>query len=357
LLPANDATCVQPERRVATGATMTLNKTVVKSGFFAVLLLATQNVFANDSSAELGIGGLTLTQSDSISLDREDLYISAAEVRVRYEFTNASDQDQEVLVAFPLPDIDPSEQEGDRTTPDYENQLNFKTLVDGKRITYEFYQRAFFKDADITDRIKAIGLPLVDTTAGDSFDKGINALAKGERAVLVTEGLVEEIGSDGTQTLWRANWLIKTSVTRKQVFPAKSTIKVEHSYVPFAGGSVGGSLEPQYRDQDFAKAQKNKYCIDAGWFRSFDKEGRKRAGSAGGAFPHSETWLSYVLSSGANWKGPIKDFRLVVDKGNAANMVSFCASGVKKISPTQFEVRYKDFEPKDDLNILIVNWI
>jgi hypothetical protein len=36
--------------------------------------------------------------------------------------------------------------------------------------------------------------------------------------------------------------------------------------------------------------------------------------------------------------------------------VSFCAEGVKKISPTQFEVRKTDFEPTQDLNVLIVDW-
>jgi hypothetical protein len=320
------------------------------------LALATPHALANDSSAELGIGGLTLLQSESISLDREDLYISAGEVRVRYEFTNTSDKDQDVLVAFPLPDIVPSEQDVDRATPDYESHLNFKTLVNGKPLKYEIVQQAFFKDLNVTEIIKGMGLPLIDSVADDGFDKVINAMAKGERAALVSEGMIAEIGSNGTNTLWRANWMVKTSVTRKQVFPAKSKIKVEHSYTPFAGGSVGGALEPPNRDIEFVQAQIRKYCIDEAWFRSFDKEGLKRSGKPKGPFPHGETWLSYVLSSGANWKGPIKDFRLVIDKGRPSNMVSFCANGVKKVSQTQFEVRYKDFEPKDDLNVLIVSW-
>lgn len=46
----------------------------------------------------------------------------------------------------------------------------------------------------------------------------------------------------------------------------------------------------------------------------------------------------------------------MVDKGKAENIVSFCMSGVKKISPTQFEVRRKNFEPEGDLQILIVDW-
>lgn len=69
-----------------------------------------------------------------------------------------------------------------------------------------------------------------------------------------------------------------------------------------------------------------------------------------------EHWLDYVLKSGANWRGPIKDFRMVIDKGKPDNLISLCATGVKKISPTQFEIRKTNFEPKDDVEILIVEW-
>ena len=66
--------------------------------------------------------------------------------------------------------------------------------------------------------------------------------------------------------------------------------------------------------------------------------------------------MDYVLKSGANWKGPIKDFRLVVEKDKPENFVSFCMDGVKKISPTRFEVRKANFEPANDLSILIVEF-
>jgi hypothetical protein len=49
-----------------------------------------------------------------------------------------------------------------------------------------------------------------------------------------------------------------------------------------------------------------------------------------------QSWMGYVLKSGANSAGPIKKFRLVVGKGPADNLVSFCMSGAKKISATQF---------------------
>jgi hypothetical protein len=102
-------------------------------------------------------------------------------------------------------------------------------------------------------------------------------------------------------------------------------------------------------------AYAREYCIDDDFIQSFD---RKRAAMNKDREPrmYSETWVDYILSSGANWKGPIKDFRLVVDKGNADNLVSFCMAGVKKIAPTRFEVRKSNFEPRSDLHILIVKF-
>jgi hypothetical protein len=148
---------------------------------------------------------------------------------------------------------------------------------------------------------------------------------------------------------------VQTSVTRKQVFKAGATVKVQHSYKPLAGGSVGGGLSPQYREENWAKSNVAKFCIEDSWFKSFDKQLPKYV-SEQNSTGYSEIWLGYVLKSGANWKGPIKDFRLVVDKGKPDSLVSFCGDGVKKISPTQFEVRKKDFEPTQDLNVLIVDW-
>lgn len=55
-------------------------------------------------------------------------------------------------------------------------------------------------------------------------------------------------------------------------------------------------------------------------------------------------------------RGPIRDFRLVIDKGKAGSLVSFCMDGVRKISPTQFEVRKTNFEPRRDLPVLIAEF-
>jgi Domain of unknown function (DUF4424) len=299
---------------------------------------------ANDSESELAIGGLVLKQSDSISLDSEDLYLSQDLVHVKYRFTNTSDKDITTLVAFPLPDA-PGEENG-KGMVDFRTQLEFKTTVDGKPLQLDYVQQAFFNGDDVSARLVGIGIPLPE--GDDAFHRTINALPEAARRQLIADRLIEPAGSDGNP-LWTAKWTLRTTVTRQQAFPAGKTITVEHKYRPMAGGSVGGALEPDYRGEDWHKSQVRKYCIEDSWFKTFDKRRQKTPG-------YSEAWLGYILKSGANWKGPIRNFRMVIDKGKPETLVSFCADGVKKISSTQFEVRKTNFEPDKDVNILFINW-
>jgi hypothetical protein len=75
-------------------------------------------------------------------------------------------------------------------------------------------------------------------------------------------------------------------------------------------------------------------------------------GEAGGLLP--ETTVGYILKTGANWRSPIRNFRLVVDKGSPDNIVSFCGTGIRKISPTQFEMQRTNWRPDRDLRVLIL---
>jgi hypothetical protein len=65
--------------------------------------------------------------------------------------------------------------------------------------------------------------------------------------------------------------------------------------------------------------------------------------------------IGYVLTTGGNWRSPIGSFRLVVDKGDARNIVSFCGQSVRRISPTQFEMRRTNWRPERNFEVLIVH--
>lgn len=304
---------------------------------------------ANDSTAAIGIGGLTLTRSEAIRLDQEELFLSREQVRVNYVFTNTTDRDIETLVAFPLPDIVHSPID---RVPDYGRELNFRTLVDGQPARLELVQRASFRGRDITARLQGLGLPLVGL--GDAFAAAVNRLTPAARAPLLREELLIDGGTDGKTQLWDALWTTHTTVTRRQLFPASRSLRVEHSYVPFAGGRVGGGLNPDQRRTPEFREQRQRQCIDDAFLAGFD---RRRAAMPRGDDPgYSEVWLQYVLRSGANWAGPIRDFRLVVDKGNPRSLISFCGTGVRRLDDRRFEVRYQNFTPDRDLDILIVDF-
>ncbi len=319
-----------------------------------LILLSSLNVLANDTEAELAIGGLRLLQSDAISLDKEELYISQDEVRVDYVFTNTTDKDVEILVAFPLPEQGFPNGD-DSGIYDLAKDLEFKTLVDGKPVQYEVVTQALAGGEEITPLLDKIGLNRdAQWKEGVNPDASLASVNAAARDKLIALGALKNEGSEA-EPYYMQKWVVQTSVTRKQVFKAGASVKVQHRYKPLAGGSVAGGLSPQYRNEDWAKQNITKFCIEKDWLKSFDKQIPKHV-SDKNPTGYNEIWLGYVLKSGANWKGPIKDFRLVIDKGKPDSMISFCSEGVKKISPTQFEVRKTDFEPTQDLNVLIVHW-
>jgi hypothetical protein len=104
--------------------------------------------------------------------------------------------------------------------------------------------------------------------------------------------------------------------------------------------------------EDWFAGYRRKYCMDRDFIASAERV--RRATKTQFGAPFSEQRISYILSSGGNWSRPIGDFRLVVDKGDASSLVSFCGEGVRKIGPTLFEMRRTNFTPKSDLNVLIL---
>ena len=111
------------------------------------------------------MGSIVFTKVAPVRMKSEDLYISPANIHVRFEFTNDTDRDFETVVAFPLPDIDVS---SSRTmafgtiTEDPVNFVGFRALVDGKPIKFQVEQRAISLKSgkDVTALLKEAGLPV-----------------------------------------------------------------------------------------------------------------------------------------------------------------------------------------------------
>jgi hypothetical protein len=310
---------------------------------------------ANDSSAELRQGGLVLTRNAGVQMRSEDLYISPKAVRVRYRFLNTTPRDQSVLVAFPMPDItvDGIDQNISIPTENPENILNFSTRVEGKPVKARVEQKVFRGGVDRTALLRGLGVPLGPhlRSAGAALDR----LPKATQARLVKLKLAVpeeyDVGK-GMERHYQPTWTLKTTYYWDQVFPTGREIAVEHDYTPSVGSSAGTSVGADYsRNTPDARRMERRYCIDQNFTNAVERG--KRAKKADYP-PYFEQRIEYILSSGANWGAPIGDFRLVIDKGQADALVSFCGEGVRKIGPTQFEVRKTNFRPTSDLSILIL---
>lgn len=310
---------------------------------------------ANDSTAELAAGGLVLTRTDAITMRSEDLYISADEVRVRYVFANTSGRDVTTRVAFPMPDIGgPEFYFHDTNIPggdDPANLLAFATRVDGRPVTMAVEQRAFVEDREVTDWLTRRGIPLSLHVEG--MIARLDALSAADKAEAERLGIAvpdEYDSGKGWEKHWNPAWILKTTFHWEQTFPAGRELVVEHRYKPATGSSVGTIVgAPGMAEAEDWSETRDRYCIDGDLLAAV----KRRQGEAEYP-PFWEKRVAYILKTGGNWAGPIGDFRMVVDKGAAENLVSFCAGGVRKIAPTQFEVRHQNWTPDRDLNVLVL---
>ena len=321
---------------------------------FALVLLASAPAFANDSTAEIKTGGLALTRTDAISMDSEQLFISLDEIRVAYRFRNQTDADVDTIVAFPMPDIQYNP-DGNVALPDSksDNFLGFSATIEDQPVAVQLEQRAFASSLDVTDTLKQAGVPLFPF--GDAAFNALKSLPADTLHDWVSRGIVfmerYDVG-EGMKDHPTPFWVLKSTYWWRMTFPAGRTIAVAHRYTPSVGATVGVNF---FQDGHLAGATyedyRQRYCLDDG----FGKAVLKATKQAGSDYPpFSESRISYVLTTGSNWAGPIGSFSLTVDKGSTDNLVSFCGSGVHKVGPTAFEMTAKDFSPARDLNVLIL---
>jgi hypothetical protein len=322
----------------------------------AIATLAVGPALANDTTAELSTGGLIFVHNDDVEMQSEELAISSNEVSVRYRFFNKADKEITVLVAFPMPDIvvEGPDEPVAVPTEDPVNLLAFKTTVNGTPVTTDVEQRVIAVGLDRTQLLRSLGIPLAPHLA--STNQALDRLPPDKWDELLRLGLaeIEEYDSGrGTRQHLGARWTLQTTFYWQQTFAPNAETAIEHHYQPSVGASVQTSLgSPDEAKEPWYEEYKERYCFNHEFLVAVERA-RKAANSKFGA-PFAEERIDYILNTGANWSGPIKEFRLVVDKGAAENLVSFCGDDVKKISETQVELRKTDYTPDGNLSILFL---
>jgi hypothetical protein len=326
----------------------------------ATALLSVSAAHANDTTAELGTGGLVFITTDQLKMKSEDLFVSPEQVKVTYEFQNLTDKPLDVLVAFPMPDVEGS---GDFNVavPDREsdNMFGFTTTFNGEPVDATLHQQAYAFNLDQTAVLEEIGVPM--TPFGERTRELLQELDEESIQKLLHLGLVIPMqygdGNDNWKTYYEPVWTLKSTYSWEAHFEPGETAEVVHTYTPSVGGTVAVTfLAPPDEYGDRAPEYKKKYCTDDDLIDTVTKT--LPSPEEYYAAPFYESWITYIWSTGNNWAGPIEDFTLTIDKGDPKNLVSFCWDGaVKKIGPTTFQMKAKDWYPPYDheLDILILD--
>ncbi|MCL4674816.1 MAG: DUF4424 family protein [Pararhodobacter sp.] len=327
-------------------------------------VLAAQPGSANDSVAGFGVGGLELRQTDAVRLVREHLQITKDEIRVDYVFRNETDAPVSGIVAFPLPPVGGEDWLEGYALPlsgrmDY---VGFTTLVDGEPVTMTPEHRITLDGVDRTDELLAIGVQAVAVHNWEVLEMARRDWTPDQEAALAAQGFVDENG--------RPRWVLHSTYWREQRFAPHTDVRVSHRYHPVSGGSVDSwfpgpdpaiaRAEPQTEAQAEARADydamrdtmRARYCVTP------EDEARMRAqvnGETGlvGFSTFFSTEIDYILTTGANWRGPIGDFTLVVEAPGAHDFLFLCLPGARWVSQSRVEFSARDFVPTQDLSIYI----
>lgn len=330
------------------------------------LLSAISPAHPNDTTATLGAGGLELTVSTDITMEKEELYLSTKDVRVSYLFRNTSKADIQTRVAFPMPEVPFGPIDNVvLPQPDRDNFVGFTVKVDGEQIRPELHVRAlstpvddgaakgiFPQATDMTEAVRRAGLPI---NAGlESWKSTLSAMPEVQRKALVSEGLLYDGDGDASPDSLSPQWSMHETYHWQQTFPAGKAVKVEHHYKPVSGMSffAGDASDLDTIGATFGK----RYCLDqnglAGIRRLLDKARSASAAGKDGTYVFA-TETEYVLRTGANWKGPIGDFGMTIDKLFPDAVLSTCADGIVKTGATTFTVERTHFVPEHDVRFVV----
>ncbi len=140
-------------------------------------------------------------------------------------------------------------------------------------------------------------------------------------------------------------WQVAATFFWQQSFPVGKEVVVEHQYEPL----VGFTFDSAYY-QGLYIAQMLPPCLDERKGRILGNRLIKDYAKIVDQNPYIVRYdLEYILGTGRNWKGPIGEFRLSIQK-DADEILSYCfPAKLKKISSTVYEFHQKDFVPPDNL--------
>jgi len=300
--------------------------------FVVAVLLSSSPAAADDSLAVIGAGGIELLKSDHIAMLEQNLALSPHQVRTRFLFRNESAEDIRTLVAFVMPDVT-ADDLLKRGTDDILRHLSFTVEVGGQRLEPRAEIRALLDGEDVTAKLKDYGIVLRERQNFTDIVREAD-LAPDQMRGLRREGLLHALSADvpGWDTRIRLYW--------EQTFPAGKPVEIVHTYVPLLGTDnvpPSALAIPSFIDR---------FCMTAAQ-KSTAREILAKQTSA-------VRYLDYILSTGANWKGPIGRLTIDIRADHPSDVAAACLPGSVRRGPAFLEVVATDTKPQQDIRVMFV---
>jgi hypothetical protein len=327
------------------------------------LLTAPAPARADDGAAALAAGGLVFVKAPGIVMQREDLTLSPARIRVRFEMRNDRTVPATLRVAFPLPDVPlltPGGWEtqsgahvalgGDVTDPRF---IDFTVRVNGRVVQPELEVRAVLPDGHDVSAVlrEAGGTGLLLQPRW--FDPG--TLAPAVRHRLLDVGAIKPAEPGDRASPDVAQWVTRIKFHWEQIFPPGVTV-IEHSYRPVLGFNYVARVDGHWNGTG-AGALERAFCIDPATDRALRRLATPN-------HPPVGYEVGYVLATAATWDGPIGTFHLTIEGGQVppgvfaggnVALISLCTElKLRETGKLRFEATEQGYRPPGDLRALFV---
>jgi len=320
---------------------------LITVAFLFALLFSPISSHAYDGPVliKLKATGLQIGVRPNIPAQSTTIKMSKDLVNIRYELKNVGEKDLTSYLYFSLPAIQPrhADNRAAFAQPLGDNPVRLDVKVNGEAIDFQTQQRAVYMGLDISDKLRASGLPL--SPFGSDLTKAMKALSSKTLSDLSDQGIVSH---------WGASWDLMTTHYWRQDFPAKQTQNIEISYKPVFGMFVDSFLKMgdkivlglEAENSDFlcmTKAQKME--LNARFAHAKTEEGDR---------PYTIFPIIFDLVNVNKQYGSIGKLSFQIETKNPGDIVSVCGGDFKKTGPKNFEWKSEVADEYSNMKIFIL---
>ena len=359
-------------------------KTSILKKLVALLVVvvgALSPALANDSELGTPTGSFVVSKNPHIAMRSELLQISLNKIRVEYVYENTSDEAQNIVIGFPVARFN-----YDYGSPPLPHTLKVRTWIDGQEYEYQnsefnpdeqcrsrwLERNGIFDDAGYCFQYqRSLKVFDNDGCSGQEVDltpaqqTRIERLLSEERALGCSFIERPNVPQVEYSDVWTEYYIGNTTTyVRQQQFEPRAIVKVVHEYVPDLTGGIFDFWVEDFRRLDelseyetlsarYLKCATEEDALVAveAWERSLEK-GPKSGRAAEMARIVNWSIIDYILTTGANWRGPIGHFRLEIF-AKEPFFIATCFEGLERVADNRYAFEAYDYVPAENLSVVL----